>query len=68
MKKIEVMIKRLLRISSQSFVSSFLELSILTYYCTLREFLEHSSIGERNQRKTKEGQGNQRKIKEGCIK
>ena len=60
------MIKRLLRISSQFFVSSVLELSyILSYSCTHRAFLEYSSIGER---KAKEGQGKKRTRNEGWIK
>jgi len=47
---------------------SFGALFILSYYFTLREFLEHSSIGEIKQTKSKEGQEKQRKNKEGWIK
>lgn len=61
MKKIKIsMIKRLLRINSKLLLVKLLavqfwtSLSTLSYYFTLREFLEHSSIGER---KEKEGQG-----------
>jgi len=54
MKKIKAsMIKRLLRVSSQFCQFNFRALSILSYSCTLREFLENSSIGEK---KKKEGQ------------
>jgi len=64
MKKIEAsMIKRLVR---TYFISLVLELSsIISYSCTHKAFLEHSSIEER---KEKEGQGKQWKSKEGWIK
>ena len=64
LKKIEALIiKRLMRINSQLLTViwwSYLSILSLSYSCTLRAFLEHSNIGERN---AKEGQGS--KVKKG---
>ena len=51
-----------------SMVELFLYSLILSYFFTLRVFLEHSSFGARKEKQAKEGRGKERKARKSRIK